>query len=92
MTTQDDNLIYCPVLKTKSQRLGAPPINGKLGEEVFNTISKAAWDQWIGVQTMIINENRLNLMNRHDREFIASKLRDFMKGEDVSPPKDYVPH
>lgn len=89
---KEDNLIFCPVLKMNAQRLAKPPIKGELGIEVFNKISKEAWEQWIGVQTMLINENKINLMNRDEREFIASKLRSYIKGEDVSPPKEYVPH
>ena len=48
--------IFCVKLQTKAPSLEAPPFPGELGQQIFNSISKKAWEQWLNQQTMLINE------------------------------------
>ena len=36
-------------------------------------VSAQAWNDWMNFQTILINENRLNLMDEKAREFLAEK-------------------
>ncbi len=40
---------------------------GELGKRIYNEISKEAWAQWQHKQTMLINEQKLNMMNVEHR-------------------------
>ena len=41
-----------------------PPMPGELGKKLYDSVSKEAWQAWLKLQTMLINENRLNLADR----------------------------
>ena len=53
--------VNCVKLGREADGLNFPPMPGELGKKLFESVSKEAWAQWIRMQTMIINENRLNL-------------------------------
>ena len=38
-----------------------PPIPGPKGEEIQQNFSQKAWNEWISLQTMLINEKHLDL-------------------------------
>lgn len=81
--------IYCSHFKTELEALTKTPMPGELGKKIVNNLSKKAWEEWIRIQTMIINENRLNLMNETDRDFVKKELLRFINGEEVLKPKDF---
>ena len=43
------------------------------GQEILEKVSAQAWNDWMNFQTILINENRLNLMDEKAREFLAEK-------------------
>jgi Fe-S cluster biosynthesis and repair protein YggX len=51
-----------------------PPVPGDLGKRIFESVSKEAWQQWVRMQTMIINENRLNLADAAHRKYLAEQM------------------
>ena len=59
-------MVQCVKLGREAEGLDFPPMPGELGKRVFENISKEAWAGWIRLQTMIINENRLNLADALD--------------------------
>jgi Fe-S cluster biosynthesis and repair protein YggX len=73
--------VKCIKLGTEAEGLDFPPYPGALGKRVYESVSKQAWQEWLRHQTMLINENRLNLA---DPRFFGS-------GADVAagyvPPK-----
>lgn len=54
--------------------LDFPPLPGPLGLKIFNSISQKAWMEWLNQQTMIINENRLNLVDESARTYLKQQL------------------
>lgn len=82
--------VFCVRNKENLKGLDRQPMPGALGIRVFNELSVTAWQEWTQVQTMLINENRLNLMNKGDRETLYKELERFLNGEDVAKPKEYV--
>lgn len=71
------DIIHCAKLKTDEEKLDSQPFPGKLGEKVFNNISKKAWSMWLNQQTILINEYRLNLTDPKAREFLLTEMEKY---------------
>jgi len=69
--------IFCRKLKKKCIRMKENPLPGKLGERIRNEISQEGWIEWINYQTILINEYRLNLLNKKSREFLIEEMEKF---------------
>lgn len=76
--------VYCQYLKKEAEGLDFQLYPGELGQKIFDNISKEAWAEWQKKQTMLINENRLNLMDPKSREFLEEQMKAFLfEGKDV---------
>ncbi len=84
-------LVMCRKYQEELQGLDRQPYPGAKGEDIFNNVSKKAWDEWQKHQTMLINERRLNMMNAEDRKFIQAEMDKFLSGEDYAQAEGYVP-
>ena len=47
-----------------------PPLPGPKGEEIQQNFSQKAWNDWIQLQTMLINEKRLDLSQKDNRKWL----------------------
>ncbi|MDR1462505.1 MAG: oxidative damage protection protein [Azoarcus sp.] len=75
-------MVNCVKLGREAEGLERPPVPGKLGERIFKNVSKEAWQQWVRYQTMLINENRLNLMEVRARQYLSEQMeKHFFSGE-----------
>ena len=83
--------VMCKKLKRELPALDQPPFPGPKGEEVFNTVSKEAWQLWMAHQTTLINEMRLNMMDMTARTYLAEQRDKFFSGEEVDQAEGYVP-
>jgi Fe-S cluster biosynthesis and repair protein YggX len=83
--------IYCFKLNQEAEGLDYPPMPGELGKKIYENISKAAWQQWINHQTMLINEYRLNLLDDSAKQFLRAELEKFLFGTGSEKPAGYVP-
>lgn len=86
-----NKMIFCEKLKTDAEALEKPPYPGALGQRIFEQISKAAWQQWLNHQTMLINEYRLNMLDSTAREFLRNEMEKFFFGEGSEKPAGFVP-
>lgn len=76
--------VYCQYLQKEAEGLDFQLYPGELGQKIFENISKEAWAEWQKKQTMLINENRLNLMDPKSREFLEEQMKAFLfEGKDV---------
>lgn len=84
--------VNCVKLKKEAEGLDRAPYPGELGQKVFDNVSKEAWQQWLGHQTMLINEYRLSPMDPKARTFLEEQMEKFFfeEGESELPP-DYKP-
>ena len=57
-------LVQCIHLKKEAEGLEYSPYPGELGKKIYNSVSKEAWQLWMKHQTMLVNENRLNLADQ----------------------------
>ncbi|MDZ4298112.1 MAG: oxidative damage protection protein [Moraxellaceae bacterium] len=84
-------MVFCRKLKQELEGLAFPPFPGPRGQAVFESVSKEAWQQWLKHQTMLINENRLNLMDAQAQKFLADQLELFLSGDDYERPQGWTP-
>jgi Fe-S cluster biosynthesis and repair protein YggX len=61
----------CIKLGQEAEGLDFPPYPGELGKRIWENVSKEAWAAWLKQQTMLVNENRLNLADQRARQYLA---------------------
>lgn len=83
--------VNCRKYNQELPGLERPPFPGQKGEDIYNNISRQAWDDWQKHQTMLINERRLNMMNAEDRKFLQAEMDKFFAGEEYAQAEGYVP-
>jgi len=83
--------VKCIKLGREAEGLDFPPMPGEMGKRLFENVSKEAWQQWIRLQTMIINENRLNLADPQHRKYLAEQVEKHFFGEGAAQVAGYVP-
>jgi Fe-S cluster biosynthesis and repair protein YggX len=81
--------VFCHKLQKEAPGLTYVPYPGELGQRIYNEISLEAWQAWIQHQTMLINENRLNLTDPEARAFLAKEMENFLFGEGSEKPAGY---
>lgn len=83
--------VYCSRLKKDLPGLAEPPFPGPKGQEVYENVSEKAWLEWQHMQTMLINEKHLNLMDKEARKYINEQRAKFLAGEEVDRIEGYTP-
>ena len=84
-------MVNCAKLGIEAEGLDAPPFPGPKGQQIYETVSKQAWREWLGIQTMLINEHRLASFDPQTKKFLTEEREKFLYGEGVDMPEDYVP-
>jgi Fe-S cluster biosynthesis and repair protein YggX len=84
-------MVHCVKLGREAEGLDFPPYPGELGKRIFESVSKEAWQGWIRLQTMLVNENRLNLADANARKYLAEQMENFFFGGGSDMPTGYVP-
>ncbi len=84
-------MVHCIKLGREAEGMDFPPYPGELGKRIYDNVSKEAWAGWIRLQTMIINENRLNLADAQHRKYLMEQAEKYFFGEGVAAPDGYVP-
>ncbi len=84
-------LVKCVKLGIETEGLDAPPFPGIKGLEIFEKVSKQAWNQWLAKQTMLINEGRLASFDPKARAFLAEERSKFLFEGNNEMPEGYVP-
>lgn len=83
--------VQCVLLKQEAEGLDFPTYPGELGKRIFESVSKPAWQQWLKHQTMLVNENRLNLADARARQYLARQMEQYFFGGGADQPTGYVP-
>ena len=84
-------MVNCIKLGREAEALDFPPYPGEIGKKIYESVSKEAWQQWIRQQTMIINENRLNLADLRARQYLARQMENHFFGSGADAAQGYVP-
>lgn len=83
--------VFCKKYKKEMEGLDKPPYPGPKGQDVFENVSKQAWDEWQTHQTMLINEKQLSMMEPSSRKFLQQEMEKFFSGEAFEQAEGYVP-
>lgn len=83
--------VFCQRLQQELPGLDAPPFPGPKGQEVFENISAQAWNEWQDLQTMLINEKHLNMMDKEARRYLNEQRNKYFAGEEIDRAEGYVP-
>jgi Fe-S cluster biosynthesis and repair protein YggX len=84
-------MIHCIKLGKEAEALDRQPYPGDLGQRIFEHISKEAWQLWMQHQTMLINENRLSVIDPKAREFLEKEMEKFLFGDGSEIPEGFTP-
>jgi Fe-S cluster biosynthesis and repair protein YggX len=84
-------MVNCVKLGREAEGMDFAPMPGALGKRLYENVSKEAWQQWIRHQTMLINENRLNLADPRARQYLAEQVEKHFFGEGAEGVSGYVP-
>ncbi len=83
--------VNCIVLGKVAEGLDYSVYPGELGQRIYDTVSKEAWQRWVGHQTILINEYRLTPIEPEARKFLETEMEKFFFGDGSVAPKEFVP-
>lgn len=83
--------VSCIKLGRELPGLDFLPYPGELGKRIYEQVSKEAWQDWLKHQTMLVNENRLNLADARARSYLAKQMENHFFGSGAEAAKGYVP-
>ena len=83
--------VICKKYQQQLEGLEAPPYPGPKGLQVYETVSKKAWGEWLSLQTMLINEYRLNVREPKSRAYLGEQMDKFFNNEATDHAEGYVP-
>ena len=83
--------VQCIKLGREAEGLNKPPYPGDLGQRIFDSVSKEAWQLWLRHQTMLINEYRLTPVDPKARKFLEEEMDKYFFGGGSAMPDQYVP-
>ena len=82
--------VFCKLLNKELPGLAAPPFPGPKGQEIFENYSEQAWLSWQEMQTMLINEKHLNMMDKEARKYLNAQRDKFLAGEETDLAEGYI--
>ena len=83
-------MVNCVKLGREAEGLDFAPLPGEIGQRIYEYVSKQAWQEWLAHQTMLINENRLNIRDPEARRFLSAEMEKHFFGEGSDKPAGYV--
>mgnify|MGYP005989251539 CR=1 FL=1 len=83
--------VFCKKYQKDMEGLDTPPYPGPKGQDIFEHVSKTAWQEWQQHQTMLINEKHLNMIDAESRKYLQQEMDKFLAGEDYDLAEGYVP-
>ncbi|MEQ8315113.1 MAG: oxidative damage protection protein [Gammaproteobacteria bacterium] len=83
--------VHCRKYNKELPGLAVPPYPGPKGQEIYETVSQQAWQEWQAQQTMLINEKQLSLMDPESREYLQKEMEKFFDNKDHDVAEGYVP-
>ena len=82
--------VHCVKLGREAEGLDFAPLPGEVGQRIYEGVSKQAWQEWLAHQTMLINENRLNIRDPEARRFLSAEMEKHLFGQGSEKPAGYV--
>lgn len=76
------NTVNCVKMNKKSEALERAPYPGELGQRILASVSKLGWQAWLDHQTMLINENNLNMLDEKAQNYLKEQMEKFFFSDD----------
>jgi len=83
--------VFCRKYQEELEGLDFPPMPGKKGEDIYENVSKKAWEEWQALQTRLINEKHLNMLEPEARAYLMDQMQRFLDNETTDQAEGYVP-
>lgn len=83
--------VFCIKYKEKTEGLEKAPYPGELGERIYAQVGKAAWQEWLEHQKMLVNEYRLNMADKRARQYLLEQTERHFFGDGAEIASGYVP-
>lgn len=84
-------MVKCMKLGIEVEGLENPPFPGPKGQFIYENISRQVWQEWINMQTMIINEQRLASFDPKAKKLLEEERNKFLFSSDFEMPEGYLP-
>ena len=84
-------LVKCMKLGVETEGLDSPPFPGPKGQFIYDNVSQQAWQEWMTMQTMIINEQRLASFDPKAKKILEEEREKFLFAGGFEVPEGYVP-
>ena len=84
-------MVKCSKLGVETEGLESPPFPGAKGQFIFDNVSQKAWKEWMEMQTMIINEQRLASFDPKAKKLLEEEREKFLFAGGFEMPEGYVP-
>lgn len=75
--------VFCKKLQKELPAMTIPPMPGRKGIELMETVSSEAWESWKSHQTTLINEKHLDLSKDEDRQWLLDQMEKYFNNEEV---------
>jgi len=83
--------VFCRKYQEDLESLPTPPYPGPQGQDIYENVSKKAWQEWQARQVRLINEKALSMINPDDRKYLTEQMLKFFNNEDADEADGFVP-
>jgi Fe-S cluster biosynthesis and repair protein YggX len=83
--------VLCARTGKEAEGLDKPPFPGPAGQKIYEQVSRESWQEWLKLQTMLINEHRLTPFEPKSREYLSQERDKFLFGGASDMPEGYRP-
>ena len=87
-----DRIVHCRMKKQDLPGLDRPPYRNDLGKQIYEEVSKAAWDDWLKDSVKYINTYKVDFSTPEGQKFMleqCAKYFGFVSGD--LAPTAFVP-
>ncbi len=83
--------VHCRKYDQELEGLEKPPYPGPKGQDIYDNVSKQAWEEWQAHQTRLINEKHLTMTDPAARKYLMEQMDKFLSGQEYDQAEGYVP-
>lgn len=83
--------VLCRKYQQQLEALAFPPLPGPKGQEIQANVSRRAWEEWQALQTRLINEKHLNMLDPESRSYLMEQMERFLDNQETDQAEGYVP-
>ena len=84
-------MVKCMKLGIEAEGLESTPFPGAKGQYIFDNLSQEAQKEWMDMQTMIINEQRLASFDPKAKKLLEAEREKFLFSGGFEMSEGYVP-